>query len=166
MFHSLLASNISDKKSVEIQFIIPLYVKGHFPQVAFHIFPLSLVFSSLTRRYLGLFSSYLPWLGFAELLEPVDLHLSPNWGIIRPLFPQIVFPAPFFLLLLGVHLYIYQMFWYHPTGSWGSVYFFNVLLSSSHWIIIIVLFSSSQNLRTWGNIIKFIMADLWRVTVN
>lgn len=46
--YSPLASKISDEKSVIIQFIVPLYVKCCFPQVAFSIVPLSLVFSNLT----------------------------------------------------------------------------------------------------------------------
>lgn len=125
VFHSLLASNISDKKSVEIQFIIPLYVKGHFPQVAFHIFPLSLVFSSLTRRYLGLFSSYLPWLGFAELLEPVDLHLSPNWGTHLAIISSNSFSCP----ILS-----------SPSGS-PLIHISDVLISSHRFLRLSLFFS-------------------------
>lgn len=47
-----------------------------------------MVCSSLTMICLGIFSSYSSGLEFAELLEPVNLCLLPNWGNIWPSFFQ------------------------------------------------------------------------------
>lgn len=49
LFHSLLVSIISKEKSMNIQIIVPLNVKCHFPQIAFSMFPLSLAFSGLSN---------------------------------------------------------------------------------------------------------------------
>lgn len=158
MFHSLLVSIISDEKSKDTQIKIPLYMKCHFLQIAFSIFPLSLVFSGLTMMCLGVLSSYLFSFGFNELLKPINLCLlGDHLAIILKYF--------FLAICLsssGTPITYILTFIYDPTGSWGLI-FFSLFLSSSNWIIITVLF---QVHRTWEheeNTIKFIVADIGRV---
>ena len=98
-----MAPNAADEKSAVIQKTNPLLLRCHFSLAVFKIFSLSLTFNNLIICVLwGLLWNHPVWniLGFLNFL-----FSSSELGCFGSLFTQIN-PASFFLLLLGLWMYI------------------------------------------------------------
>lgn len=130
------------------------------------IVPFSLAFSGLSTMCLNLFSSYLSYSRFAKLLESVHLCLLPNWGIIWPLMILNFFFRPslsFFSFWESSYTYIRHsnLIPQLPEAQLIFPQSFSLFFKVDYYYCSIFKFRDPEE-----GTIKFIMADLWRVTVN
>lgn len=90
LFHCLLASIVSDENSVKSYCYSYVYSIPFFSE-CFQIFLFIFGFIHLTMIYQDVVLLVFILLRFFELLETINLCLSPNFGKLQPLFLQILF---------------------------------------------------------------------------